>query len=209
MASSFISQIPGIIHLVEKLHPRKILDIGKGFGKYVFLIHEYCGIDNQVRVNPEKSLKDQSNILIDAIEVDPDLMLPHLEHIYNKIYFGDILKIYELFPKYQLVLMIDIIEHIKKEEAFHLLEHLLKNGSKIIIATPIAFFEQELYKSKFENHVSHWKLEDFENLANVDVQYFDAGAVYLLSKNKLDIRGFGNGWIKKVRRIARAIKNEF
>ena len=50
MASSFVSQIPVIVNLVSKLKPRKIIDIGKGFGKYGFLIHEYAGIDNQKRM---------------------------------------------------------------------------------------------------------------------------------------------------------------
>ena len=81
-------------------------------------------------------------------------------------------------------------------------------GSKIIIATPIEFFEQNLYESEFEHHVSHWTKKDFIKLGYLNVQYFDAGAVYLLSNEKIDVRGFGSSWIKKLRRIARAIKNE-
>ena len=50
--------------------------------------------------------------------------------------------------------------------------------------------------------------KDFENLGYLNCQYFDAGAIYLLSNEKLDVRGFGNSWIKKLRRIARAVKNE-
>lgn len=209
MASSFLNQVPAIIHLAQKLHPKTILDIGKGFGKYGFLIHEYSGIDNTKRIDPSKSLREQSNVMIDAVEVDADLMLPHLEHLYQKIYFEDILTLYKKLPVYDLILMVDIIEHINKEGTMHLLKHFLAQGSKIIIATPINFFEQELYQSEFEHHVSHWTKNDFKNLGHLNVQYFDAGAVYLLSNEKLDIRGFGNSWIKKIRRIARAVKNEF
>ena len=208
MASSFINQLPAIIHVIQKLKPKTILDIGKGFGKYGFLIHEYAGIDNTKKIDAVKSLQAQSNILVDAVEVDEDLMLPHLEQLYNTIYFGNILLKYKDLPAYDLVLMIDIIEHINKEEATLLLKHLLQLGNKIIIATPIKFFKQELYKSEFERHISHWTLNDFKNIGCINVQYFDAGAVYLLSNEKLDIRGFGNTWIKKIRRIARAIKNE-
>ena len=208
MASSFIDQTPAIIHLVQKLRPGKILDIGKGFGKYGFLFHEYVGIDNTKKINPAISLKEQSQIQIDAVEVDPDLMLPHLSQIYNDIYFGDVLEIYQQLPVYNLILMIDIIEHINKEGAVKLLQHFLKQGTSIIIATPKDFFEQELYESKFENHVSHWSAKDFKGLGFLNVQYFNAGAVYLLSVEKLDIRGFGNTWIKKIRRIAKAVKNE-
>ena len=153
-------------------------------------------------------MKEQSTITIDAVEVDPDLMLPHLSHLYNKVHFGDILAIYKELPAYDLVIMIDIIEHINKEGALDLLRYFLQKGTNVIIATPKDFFEQELYESKFENHVSHWGVKDFKDLGFLNVQYFNAGAVYLLSVQKLDIRGFGNTWIKKLRRIAKAVKNE-
>ena len=208
MASSFIDQVPAIVQLSQKLKPKTVLDIGKGFGKFGFLLQEYIGIINTMKVNPDKSLREQSSIKIDTVEVDADLMLPHLSQLYNTIYFGDILKLYKNLPFYELVLMIDIIEHINKEEALLLLKHLVQQGTKIIIATPIHFFEQHLYASKFENHISHWTKNDFKNIGFLHVQYFNAGAIYLLSKEKLDIRGFGNSWIKKLRRIARAIKNE-
>jgi hypothetical protein len=46
MASSFSAQIPAIVHLLKSLASKSVFDIGKGFGKYGFLIHEYLGIDN-------------------------------------------------------------------------------------------------------------------------------------------------------------------
>jgi SAM-dependent methyltransferase len=208
MASSFSAQIPGIIHLISKLQPKKVLDIGKGFGKYGFLIHEYIGIDNSKRVNPELTMAQQSNVVIDCVEVDCDLFLPHILQLYNKIYEGDILEIYQQLPQYDLVLMIDIIEHIPKEGAIRLLKYFLSNNTPIIIATPIEFFEQHLYESEFENHVSHWQVSDFRKIACVDHQYFESGAVYLLSNNKMNYRGFGNSAIKKLRRIARVFRNE-
>lgn len=209
MASSFSIQIPTLIHLIQKLDPKTVLDIGKGFGKYGFLIHEYVGINNTKRLHPDKTLKEQSEIIIDAVEVDADLLMPHLPHLYANVFFEDILQLYPRLAAYDLVLMIDIIEHIEKNAAITLLRHLLLQGSKIIIATPVNFFEQELYESNFEHHVSHWKKKDFNNLGYLNVQYIDSSAVYLLSNEIIDIRGFGNSWIKKIRRLARAVKNEF
>ncbi len=208
MASSFASQIPSLIWLLQKIKPSRVLDIGKGFGKYGFLIHEYVGIDNTRKIDPSKSMKEQSRILVDAVEVDPDLMLPHLNQFYNQIYFGDVLEIYQKLPVYELILMLDIIEHIDKERALKMLEHFLSKDSIIIISTPVAFFKQILYESEFENHVSHWTIKDFRNIGYTDVQYIDAAAVYLLSKTPMDIVGYGNGWIKKFKRLGRTFKNE-
>ena len=208
MASSFIDQTPVIIYLLQKLKPKKILDIGKGMGKYGFLLHEYLGIDNTKKIDPSKTLKELSNIVVDAVEVDEDLMLPHLSQIYNKVYFGDILKIRDDLPQYDLILMIDIIEHINKEEAILALKSFLQKGSDIIIATPINFFNQDLYESEFEHHVSHWTIKDLNKLGFVEVQYLNGGAVYLLTNKKIVIRGFGNSFIKKLRRVGRSIMNE-
>ena len=116
MASSFINQVPTIIHLVQKLQPQKIFDVGKGFGKYGFLIHEYAGINNTKKLEPAKTLKEQSKITIDAVEVDADLMMPHLPQLYANVYFEDILQFYTRLTTYDLVLMIDIIEHVEKKE---------------------------------------------------------------------------------------------
>lgn len=208
MASSFLGQIPIILYILTKVSPKKVLDIGKGFGKYGFLIHEYLGIDNQKKIIPNLQLRKQSKVIIDAVEIDLDLILPHLSHFYNKVIFGNILNIYSELDKYDLILMIDIIEHIEKEPALIMLKEFLKKGSDILIATPRNFFKQCLYESEYEKHVSHWSIKDFKSLAYVDYQLLDDGAIYLISNSSIDIRGFGNSIIKKLRRIGRAIKIE-
>jgi len=208
MASSFVSQVPVIIDVIKALRPKSVLDIGKGFGKYGFLIHEYLGIDNSRKIDPEKSLRQQSAVVIDACEADKDLFLPHLDQLYRNIYEGDVLKNYTQIGRYDLILMIDVIEHLDKQQAIEMLRYFISNNGIILIATPSDFFEQHLYESEFENHVSHWALSDFKKLGFVDSQKIDAGMVYLLSVEKKDIRGFGNAFIKKIRRIGRAVRNE-
>lgn len=209
MASSFSSQIPAIIDLVQRMNPQSVLDIGKGFGKYGFLIHEYIGIDSKKRLNPKMSMAEQSRIKVDAIEVDESLLLPHLSNIYQNIFIGDVFDLYQKLDAYDLILMIDVIEHLDKEKALQMLKFYLSKNSTIIVATPIDFFEQHLYESSFEDHISHWTIKDFQKLGHVDCQFFSAGAVYLLSNEKKNIRGFGSAFVKKLRRVARAIKNEF
>jgi len=208
MASSFVSQVPVIIDVVKALRPHSVLDIGKGFGKYGFLIHEYIGIDNSKKIDPEKPLRQQSRVIIDACEADTDLFLPHLNQLYRNIYEGDVLEKYTQIGKYDLILMIDVIEHLDKHKAIEMLRYFIANNAIILIATPSDFFEQHLYESDFENHISHWTLSDFKKLGFVDSQKIDAGMIYLLSPVKKDIRGFGSAFIKKIRRIGRAVKNE-
>ena len=208
MASSFAAQIPAILDIVRQIHPKTVLDIGKGFGKYGFLIHEYIGIDNNRKLDPSLSMKAQSDVRIDAVEVDPDLMLPHLNFFYDRIFEGDVLKIYPTMPSYELILMIDIIEHIDKEEALIMLRDFISKKSMILVATPEKFFEQHLYESQFENHVSHWTVKDFNKLGCLSYQKVQAGMIYLLSPQKVNYSGFGSELGKKLKRIGWAIRHE-
>lgn len=105
--------------------------------------------------------------------------------------------------------MIDIIEHIEKSKAMEMISQVLSSGARMIIATPILFFEQELYESKYERHVSHWSSADFRKIVFCAEQYLDSGAIYLLAEKPLKIRGFGNGLKQKFRRLARQVRNEF
>jgi hypothetical protein len=210
MASSFVAQVPVVINIIKHLGYKRILDVGKGFGKYGFLIHEYCGIDNSERLKTDVKLKQQSKVKIDCVEIDDDMFFPHLNHFYSNIYKSDINYIYKDLIEYDLILMTDVIEHLDKDNALQILKFYKENKLDVLITTPTDFFEQYLYKSKYENHVSHWTLEDFKKIGfNVNYQKVQAGGIYLLSISQLSIPGFGNSFNKKIRRILRLIISEF
>ncbi len=208
MGTSYAEQIPLIIHVVQQLKPRRVLDVGKGFGKYGMLLHEYLGLDTSRRIDPGRTMKQQSDLFIDAVEVDPDLMLSHLDQFYTTVYQGDIVEIQRLLPSYDLILMVDVIEHIPKAEGKQVLAAFLAGGQAVLVTTPISFFAQHIYQSKYEEHVSHWKKKDFQEIGNVQVQYVGAGAMFLLTRDPVRIRGFGNGLAQRVRRWARFIRSE-
>lgn len=209
MASSFYDQIPDVINIARNLNPKFVLDIGKGFGKYGFLFHEYFGIDASKKIDHKSSMMQQSNLQMDAIEVDDTLMLPHLSHFYDKVHFGDVFKLApNISKRYDLVLMIDVVEHLEKQQTLNLIKKFVQDGSVVLIATPIEYFNQHLYESVYEEHISHWTLNDFKGMGELQVQYKDSGALYLLSKEKVDIPGFGNSWMKKAKRLFRIARTE-
>jgi hypothetical protein len=208
VASSFASQIPVIVHLLTKLQPRSVLDVGKGFGKYGFLLHEYCGVDNSTRPNPALTLSAQSRVTIDCVECNPDFLWPHLSHLYRQTFFGRIESLYNSLPNYDVVLMADVIEHLTKEEALPIVRHFVDGGSSVIVSSPRIFFEQDLFESPDERHLSHWTPDDFRPVAVCDYQNLDAGRVFLLSAKKMNIRGFGHSPIKRLRRVARKVRDE-
>jgi hypothetical protein len=186
-----------------------VLDIGKGFGKYGFLLHEYVGLDSKMAPKPELPLKDQSSVVIDCVDVNPDYCFPHIKQFYTSVWTEDILESFEARKGYDLVLMSDVIEHLPYEKAFPVLQHFLGDGAILVVSTPNVFFDQDLYESPAEHHVSFWRKSDFKKLGCfVDSQRVGPGTVHLLSRKRIDIRGFGGAWIKKVRRIARCLLDE-
>lgn len=209
MASSYANQVPFIIHVIQECKPKTVLDIGKGFGKYGFLIHEFAGIKNDQRPDPQRTLAAQSQIAIDAIDINPDYSWPHLSHIYRTVTIGDAGKLYATLPPHDLILMTDVIEHIEKPTALAMLKHFLGQGSTILISTPVEYFQQDLYESEAEHHVSHWTVEDFRLPGvYVDRQNVFPGRIFLLSTKPMNIRGFGHGFVKSLRRLARSFTNE-
>lgn len=209
MATSFSDQFPSVIHILTRLKPRSVLDIGKGFGKYGFLIHEYCGIDPKKAPNPSMTLRQQSTIVVDAVDINRDYDFPHLSHLYSTVHIGDILQLYPKLPNYDLILMADVIEHLPKESAKEMLRAFIAKGSRVLVTTPVTFFQQELYESDAETHVSFWTTADFgEYGCHVQWQKIGAGAIYLLSPTETVIRGFGSSPMAKLRRLARAIRAE-
>ena len=208
MASSFASQIPIIVHVLASLNPKTVLDIGKGFGKYGFLLHEYFGIDRVKRPDPRLTLGQQSRVVVDAVECNEDYLWPHLSHFYNRIHVGRIEYLYTSVGRYDVVLMADVIEHLAKADGLKIVKHFVAAGSHVLVSTPRKYFDQSIFESDAEHHLSHWTAKDF-HWCNHDQQYSDHGAIYLLSARPIAIRGFGSRPLVRARRLARAVRDCF
>jgi hypothetical protein len=210
MASSFLCQIETIVLVLQKLSPATILDIGKGFGKYGFLVHEYVGIDSRKRPDPTRTLAQQSRVAIDAIESNPDYMWPHIAEIYRSVTLGRIEEVYRNIGSYDTVLMLDVIEHLSKSDGIAIVRHFISMGSTVVISTPARFFQQSLYESPDEAHKSVWSPSDFAQAAEFMVhQRIGPGRVFILSNKVIPlVPGFGSHLLARLRRIYRTIRDD-
>jgi hypothetical protein len=209
MASSFMSQIPTVLNAVVRLEPTTMLDIGKGYGKYGFLVHEFLGVPASRRPDPAKTLAEQSDIAIDAVEVQPDYMWPHIPQFYRHVYQGDIMMLYQDLPAYDVVLMADVIEHLEKADGIVLLKDFLAKGAAVVVSTPKKFFNQHFYESEYEAHRSHWTPSDFDFAPHCAWQNCKSGRVYVLSNEPKHLLGFGNAPTARARRVAGMLRDEF
>src|ERR1017187_3523592 len=210
MGSSFMSQIPTVLDLLQQIHPRNMLDVGKGFGKYGFLVHEYFGIPIAVRPDPGRMLREQSMVVIDAVESNPFYMWPHLDHIYRKIYVGRVEQLLKQFPHYDLVLMCDVLEHLNKADGATVVHWFLSRDSILLVTTPKNWFKQAaLHENPDEEHKSYRAPEDFKQFGSWFAwQNLGPGRAFILSRQPLRLRAFGRPPINRAKRIAHAILNE-
>lgn len=154
---SFKENIIPILSIVKNTGARKILDVGCAYGKYGLLIREqYLSDKTEVEITPI------DDIQIDAVEYTKYFYdRPALEYIYNKVIKGSVFDI-EDFSEYDLILLIDIVEHYSKEEIKQLLDRI---DCKVLISTPkrVVMYKEHYYGDAHP-HICQWTAEDFKGI---------------------------------------------
>jgi len=141
--------IPSVLYQLMELKPGTILDVGAGHGKWGVLCDEY--------------LRYWSNIVpqIDAVEVH-GAYESHAYGVYREVFQCDVMSMVGrgLLGKYDLVLLVDVIEHLSKEGGMR----LLGECKGYLVSTPNYWSEQgACFGNEHERHVSQWTGSDFAN----------------------------------------------
>lgn len=162
MPSSHHYQLTPIVDLIMSLNPQSILDVGAGFGKFGVLCREYLELwDGRYQYTFKRK--------IDCVEAFGEYITPLHKFIYDKIYVADIAKlINELHYTYDLVLLIDVLEHFEKQQGTDLLNKLLDKNKGVLVSTPKEFFAQGPgFGNDYEIHKSHWSTQELEEFGFV------------------------------------------
>lgn len=85
--------------------------------------------------------------------------------LYDKIYYGNCLKLIDQLPDdYDLILFIDVIEHLDKEDGKIFLKKLITKSKNVIVGTPKGFTPQDdVFGNELERHRSGWLPSDFKS----------------------------------------------
>jgi hypothetical protein len=138
MATSEHWQIPWVVELMARERPASVLDVGAGWGKFGVLAREYS--------SPQR---------VDALDVSP----PRYP-VYDHVFLGDMRELDRLIPpetpRYDLALVVEVLEHLEKAEGWSVLERLARRARKVLVATPWGFRPQEAPGLPFEIHRSGW-----------------------------------------------------
>ncbi len=159
MPTSHYLQISDIISFIVLTEPESILDIGVGFGKYGFLAREYLELWNG---KGEYHLRHRK---IHGIEVFKDYITPVHDYIYDRIHMGDAARLLPtLEERYDLILLIDILEHFDFEEGARVLKESQKRGKNILISVPNYMApQQDSFGNPYETHRFQWKKHHFSH----------------------------------------------
>lgn len=118
--------------------------------------------------SPLKMLKENPDLELYSVGVD--IFRPYIERniniekIHTEIIEENILNINFPDNSFDCAIMIDVIEHIEKENFHNFLPKLGKIAKKIIIITPNNFVEQDTYdENVYQKHVSGWTVKEFKD----------------------------------------------
>ena len=180
MPSSQHQQITKIVSYVMEINPRSILEIGVGFGKYGLLCREYLeywkgSIDWQLPIKKNWVRR------IDGIEAFEAYINDHHKYIYNNLYIGDAInEIDRIDFKYDLILLIDVLEHFSYDDGISLLMKCLKKSKNILISVPKDIgLQSDLNDNEYEIHRFQYLKKHFRALG-VDYAFSSGGSSSLI-----------------------------
>jgi 2-polyprenyl-3-methyl-5-hydroxy-6-metoxy-1,4-benzoquinol methylase len=161
MPSSQHYHISKIMDLIILVNPMSILDVGTGFGKYGVLCREYLELWDG-RHSYSQFLRR-----IDGVEVFEEYITPLHKFVYNNIYVSDIINILDnIESRYDLVLLIDVLEHFEKRQGETVLRKILsKNGGALISTPKNPSSQKDAFNNVYETHRSKWAKRDLQSIA--------------------------------------------
>lgn len=141
-----------ITKLIELIKPVSICDIGPGAGKYAHLIKE-----------AQKTI--DFRITTTAIEIDASYVADYgLRDLYDSVIVDDALAYLMARPRlrFDLTIIGDCIEHMKKSDGIDLLNFLVYRTGYICVVYPDAYVQDDWQGHLAEAHISTWGPLDFQ-----------------------------------------------
>ena len=136
--------------MLDLLKPTKILDIGPGAGKNVRIVREAEG-------------RSGFEAHVTGIEIDESYVKKFkLRKIYDEVIVADAITLIEQPGiRFDLVMIGDCIEHMRKSAGIDLLNFLIYRCGYICIVYPDSFIQDDWEGHAAEAHISTWSPTDF------------------------------------------------
>lgn len=166
MPTSYYSHMTRVVELILQEKPQSVLDVGIGYGKFGCLAREYIEAWLHQRYIPS-----EWKALIHGIEIFDKYVNP-MWGAYDRVFLGDAVELTKNptwgIPQtgYDLVIMMDMLEHVTRADGLALLNQLKAIGKKIIFSYSNCE-QSNVCANKNEDHISKWSPEDFSGFTLV------------------------------------------
>lgn len=192
MPSSQPYQIPKVLECIVAANPASLLDIGVGFGKYGFLAREYLEVWDHTKPYSRFTRR------IDGIEIFPEYLTPLHSFIYDEVFEGNATDVVPTLERsYDLVLVIDVLEHFPPDEGRKLLQTLLERNRAVLVSVPRDLGDQEdVFGNEHEAHQGIWSLKDFRALGDF-VRFRDQTSLIVYFASSDDLRRLRRALVKR------------
>lgn len=172
MPVSDYHQIPDVLSIIEQTNPKKVLDVGIGFGKWGILCREVLEATHG-RLRP-----DEWTVQVDGVEIFEEYRNPLWELSYNSVFMGDILDIVGGLGTYDVIVACDVIEHFDKSEGKMFLNKMMDHARIVVITSPRGHYPQDdMWGNEFERHRSEWSSKDFLSIPH---RYKEIGTTFMV-----------------------------
>lgn len=146
--------LPYVVEEMLLAQPKKVLDVGIGNGIYGALVFNYA----------DTLLKKIPKIIgVEAWEPYDN----YLWRVYDEVHLKP-LQEFVTHHKFELIIMMDVIEHFELKEGHKQLKRLkgmLSPGGVMIVSTPAIFVPQGAHAGNiYETHRSLWTGVDFKKI---------------------------------------------
>lgn len=185
MPTSHPYQLNEIAEFIAFSEATSVLDVGVGFGKYGFLAREYLELwDRRQKYNDWQRV-------VEGIEVNEAYIGSLQRLIYNKIHIGNALDVMTGMKdsQFELIMVIDVLEHFSQEDGLVLLRECLRVGKIVLISTPKDIGTQGAsFDNVYETHRYQWKLRDFKRFGYRKISNRDSLIVVLGDAEKIFLK---------------------
>lgn len=156
MPISNIEQLPAIANEVYRLQPKTVLDLGVGFGLYGAVVRQML---DGMHGRCARGLWGAKIYGVEAHEAYRNGAWT----CYNNVNINDFAERGAEYKTFDLVLMIDSLEHLGPQTGRRFLDELVENNKHVIISVPVVPMPQgAVYGNEYETHRTHHDGTEFE-----------------------------------------------
>ena len=169
MGTSNWHNIPWCVQAIMKIQPKRVVDIGVGFGRWGMTLREFG------EVWFDRVLPHEWEIDIEGVEAFEGSIADYHRQFYNRIYVGDALEVLPgLEGNWTLAILGDVLEHFYKSDGERVLADLVERADYVMVNLPLGedWPQEDMYDNPYEEHKAVWELSDFDSSLVVAQQTF-------------------------------------